>query len=76
MREEGGQKNLSFRREISCEEYEEYEKTKNETKKDEMMNDRRCHAIRHSIRHDSHELNLFLASRSLVLNFERYTLTT
>ena len=33
---------------------EEYERTRNEMKKDEtMMNDRRCHRIRHSIRHDT-----------------------
>jgi hypothetical protein len=52
MREVGGLKFDLYEGKI-CEEYEEYERMKNETKKDEtMMNDRRCHTIRH----DSREL--------------------
>ena len=47
MREVGGQKFDRYEGKF-FEEYEEYERTKNEMKKDEtMMNDRRCHMIRH-----------------------------
>ena len=65
MREVGGLKFDLYEGKF-CKEYEEYERAKNEIKKDEMMmNDRRCHMI-----HDSHELLNFVASNIIGLSNE------